>query len=916
MNKFTRSQMGKIMAYALSAAMAVTVVPTYMMKPLVAEAATVTTTGANEIQKGKELTIASTSDKTRIALFAKGTTPQTGDKAVYVFKEVAAGTTKLPIPYDVPTGTYYIGIYSDTGSVTDKVAASSTSYTIDPTETVKINDATAVTGLTLSASNTNIYNTLPASGSSIVSNQEYINVNLLGGDNKTYESVSVTAYSSSASKFVVGGTTVASTTSSTPTPISNVDISKPISVTLDDTNVNSEVDGDTVTVEVKIKVVGRENEIVKKIQLKAVKGLVPATTILVTADKEVVATGETAVLKTNVAPANSQQNILYSIKGTNTVKTDGTTPADTDLEMLEEDNIIKLVDKTGGSDTTKADSKDLVYAIFDKTTGELTTKRYGDYEVTAYVDKNKDGKLNAAPGDDTVLGPKTITAASFVINDVVPSAGDTATTSGSITVYPANSSNLTNVYADYSVDNTDIATISGTTDDFAVKPVSAGITKINAKIKVYANVGYDFETTGYVVVQPDINDNDFEITSVPNTEIYANRLAKNNKLTGNLPLQLADAINNGQVDAKILKKEAMEQASAEIESDLSSYYTITDTDSNTLSTVTANGLLFAAYNPDVVAEESPEKSVKVKLVVTDLHAEDEVYKVEDSVVDFVAEMTVDNKVEELQKPVWLTVENANLENGKTYTVYDNGEAIYTAKAATNTQTGKVELAFQTDSFSVFSIVETPDAELTDNEADIDKPDTPDSDDIYDKVNFSAHVQRRIGTDDEADIAATVSDNGIISLGTHGQSRRVEKITLTGLDADEVEMTAHVQKRVDHPEDIADLTQVVNEDGSISIGTEHQSRRIEAFSMNLKGDLAEKYDVYYRVHAQNYGWLGWAKNGEIAGTSGHSFRLEGIEIIFVEKGTEFDESQYVKTPEEGDRGYSEKAAYMYRVVSEK
>ena len=144
----------------------------------------------------------------------------------------------------------------------------------------------------------------------------------------------------------------------------------------------------------------------------------------------------------------------------------------------------------------------------------------------------------------------------------------------------------------------------------------------------------------------------------------------------------------------------------------------------------------------------------------------------------------------------------------------------------------------------------------------------------------------------------------------------KKITLTGLDADEVEMTAHVQKRVDHPEDVADLTQVVNEDGSISIGTEHQSRRIEAFSMNLKGDLAEQYDVYYRVHAQNYGWLGWAKNGEIAGTSGHSFRLEGIEIIFVEKGTEFDESQYVKTPEEGDRGYSEKAAYMDRVVSEK
>ena len=49
MNKFTRSQMGKIMAYALSAAMAVTVVPTYMMKPLVAEAAV--TTNATSLDK-------------------------------------------------------------------------------------------------------------------------------------------------------------------------------------------------------------------------------------------------------------------------------------------------------------------------------------------------------------------------------------------------------------------------------------------------------------------------------------------------------------------------------------------------------------------------------------------------------------------------------------------------------------------------------------------------------------------------------------------------------------------------------------------------------------------------------------------------------------------------------------------------
>ena len=49
------------------------------------------------------------------------------------------------------------------------------------------------------------------------------------------------------------------------------------------------------------------------------------------------------------------------------------------------------------------------------------------------------------------------------------------------------------------------------------------------------------------------------------------------------------------------------------------------------------------------------------------------------------------------------------------------------------------------------------------------------------------------------------------------------------------------------------------------------------------DLQEKYDVYYRVHAQNVGWMGWAKNGEEAGTAGHSFRLEGIQIVLVKKG---------------------------------
>ena len=58
---------------------------------------------------------------------------------------------------------------------------------------------------------------------------------------------------------------------------------------------------------------------------------------------------------------------------------------------------------------------------------------------------------------------------------------------------------------------------------------------------------------------------------------------------------------------------------------------------------------------------------------------------------------------------------------------------------------------------------------------------------------------------------------------------------------------------------------------------------EPVKIQLTGADASKYDVYYRVHAQSYGWLGWAKNGESSGTEGKAKRLEGIEIKLVKKG---------------------------------
>ena len=45
------------------------------------------------------------------------------------------------------------------------------------------------------------------------------------------------------------------------------------------------------------------------------------------------------------------------------------------------------------------------------------------------------------------------------------------------------------------------------------------------------------------------------------------------------------------------------------------------------------------------------------------------------------------------------------------------------------------------------------------------------------------------------------------------------------------------------------------------GTEGRSLRLEAIKIKLTGEMAKKYNIYYRVHAQNFGWLDWAKNEE-------------------------------------------------------
>lgn len=68
------------------------------------------------------------------------------------------------------------------------------------------------------------------------------------------------------------------------------------------------------------------------------------------------------------------------------------------------------------------------------------------------------------------------------------------------------------------------------------------------------------------------------------------------------------------------------------------------------------------------------------------------------------------------------------------------------------------------------------------------------------------------------------------------------------------------------------------------GTTGQNKKTEAFAFKLTGDLSKFFDVYYRAYVQEYGWLGWAKNGDPAGTLNIKYRLEGIQVKLVAKGS--------------------------------
>lgn len=69
------------------------------------------------------------------------------------------------------------------------------------------------------------------------------------------------------------------------------------------------------------------------------------------------------------------------------------------------------------------------------------------------------------------------------------------------------------------------------------------------------------------------------------------------------------------------------------------------------------------------------------------------------------------------------------------------------------------------------------------------------------------------------------------------------------------------------------------------GYQKSSRSLSRMQMRLTGQLAKAYDIYYRVKIKRYGWLGWAKNGKTAGSTGLGLPITAYQVKLVKKGAE-------------------------------
>lgn len=120
-----------------------------------------------------------------------------------------------------------------------------------------------------------------------------------------------------------------------------------------------------------------------------------------------------------------------------------------------------------------------------------------------------------------------------------------------------------------------------------------------------------------------------------------------------------------------------------------------------------------------------------------------------------------------------------------------------------------------------------------------------------------------------------------TAGSCGFAARMEAIKIRPPKGWKLEVCAHIQnegwKRY-----IVDGNVEGSGEGSSTgdpiIGTTGKALRMECLIIRvLERPKGDNRKLYFRVHKQNYGWLGWTEEGFASGSDGESLRLEAIQM---------------------------------------
>ena len=88
--------------------------------------------------------------------------------------------------------------------------------------------------------------------------------------------------------------------------------------------------------------------------------------------------------------------------------------------------------------------------------------------------------------------------------------------------------------------------------------------------------------------------------------------------------------------------------------------------------------------------------------------------------------------------------------------------------------------------------------------------------------------------------------------------------------------------------------------------------VEAIQIQLSGQAEKMYDVYYSVTSSGQGKMGYAKNGEVAGTVDIGEKILSIEVVLVPKGSAGPQSAAprYKSAASGRLSVAENATVMF------